>query len=296
VAPPTSHRELAGHTFLPSHLIRDPFSITAFGSYFGVGSGKALGPIIDRSQFPPVILQGQKWYSYSGFAEQVDMDVRLLENLSARLSLGGGTYTGALAGEGSALVVGTNVQGSGDLVVKGSWQLGDQWRLAATFGASYGPALAVLVIQGLIDAIKAGEVTADQFVSSTETLTWHVGVSSAWAPTPYLGVMLEAEYLNPRKTGAATYSQNGAKLAADLELDALPLVRWLPLAVNGVYSLTAPIGSNGVTTTREFGFGLFYSGRKDLSLGLEAIWRQGRLENDLVSKDELTWLSFRYYW
>jgi hypothetical protein len=39
-----SGRELGGHLFMPSHVIDDPFSYTAFGMYFGLGSGNALGP------------------------------------------------------------------------------------------------------------------------------------------------------------------------------------------------------------------------------------------------------------
>ena len=37
-------REMNGHYFLPSHLIEDPFSYTAFAMTFGLGSGNALGP------------------------------------------------------------------------------------------------------------------------------------------------------------------------------------------------------------------------------------------------------------
>ena len=39
-------REMNGHFFMPSHLIEDPFSYTAFAMFFGLGSGNALGPEI----------------------------------------------------------------------------------------------------------------------------------------------------------------------------------------------------------------------------------------------------------
>jgi hypothetical protein len=47
-----SHRELAGHVFVPSTIILDPFSQTAFGLKFGLGGGSATGPTLDWSGFP----------------------------------------------------------------------------------------------------------------------------------------------------------------------------------------------------------------------------------------------------
>ena len=35
-------REMNGHMFLPSHILSDPFSYTAFGTFFGLGGGNAL--------------------------------------------------------------------------------------------------------------------------------------------------------------------------------------------------------------------------------------------------------------
>jgi len=44
---PVSHRALAGHLFVPSHLVQDPFSYTAVGLFWGVGGGEAIGPTLD---------------------------------------------------------------------------------------------------------------------------------------------------------------------------------------------------------------------------------------------------------
>jgi hypothetical protein len=66
--------------------------------------------------------------------------------------------------------------------------------------------------------------------------------------------------------------------------------------VNFVYSVVGPLGSGGVTTTQNTGFGLFYTGRKDLALGIEIDWQQGRLESSLVSQATAAWVDFRYYW
>src|SRR5512137_504151 len=78
-------REMGGHFFMPSHLIDDPFSYTAFGMAFGLGSGNALGPNIQLQ--PPEILPGSKWYGYTGLGVGFLQNIRFLEYLSARIAV-----------------------------------------------------------------------------------------------------------------------------------------------------------------------------------------------------------------
>jgi hypothetical protein len=66
--------------------------------------------------------------------------------------------------------------------------------------------------------------------------------------------------------------------------------------MNLTYSITSPIGSSGVTTTQDYGVGLYYTGMPDLALGLELDWRNGRLTGQQVSESTLAWINFRYYW
>jgi hypothetical protein len=304
-APPAaekSHRELAGHLFMPSHLIQDPFSVTSFGSYFGLGAGNAVGPVLDPGP-PPAITANSKWYGYTGLAQEFDLNVRIIEYLSLRLFLGAGAFQGT--GSGSALVVGTNVRLTGDLELKGSLPLGEHVRLALSLGAAYGPVFNVLILEGVVDAINACRadpanctVDAGNFLQESDTTTWKGTLSFAWAPFPFLGVMANAGYLNPRQTstGKASLSQNGLRLGGALEFDAKPLVSWLPIGVSLVYDILSPVGGIGIATAQNMGFGFYYTGRKDLSLGLEIDWRSGRLESSLVSEATLAWVNFRYYW
>jgi len=87
-------REMGGHFFMPSHLIDDPFSYTAFGMTFGLGSGSALGPELHLSPPPPVITDGTKWYGYTGLGVGFIQNVRFLEYLSARLLVNTTAYLG----------------------------------------------------------------------------------------------------------------------------------------------------------------------------------------------------------
>jgi hypothetical protein len=294
-------REMGGHFFLPSHLIDDPFSYTAFGMTFGLGSGNALGPQLQLSPPPVQILPDSKWYGYTGLGVGFIQNVRFLEYLSARALINTTAYLGT--GSGAVIAVGSSARISGDVGVKGSLPAGDHFRFSATFDVSYGPVYSLLIAQGVADAVNACRVDPQTcqidlgaFLQAENTVTYIAGLAGAWAPLPYLGLIVNAQFIAPTKTGKASVSQNGYTLAGMVDFDARPLVRWLPLGMNLTYSITSPIGSNGVTTTQDYGVGLYYTGSPDLALGLELDWRKGRLAGQQVSESTLAWINFRYYW
>ena len=70
----------------------------------------------------------------------------------------------------------------------------------------------------------------------------------------------------------------------------------LPVGVSVAYQLTTGVGGNKVTTANEAGFGLYYTGRPDLALGIELDWRWSTLETQQISRSTLAWVNFRYYW
>ncbi len=288
-----SHRELAGHLFLPSHLIVDPFSCTAFGANFALGAGNVLAPRVDLSTSPPTVLAGTKWYGYTTLAQQFQLDVRFLEYLSARASVIAGAYLGT--GREAVLVVGTGLRLGGILGLKASLPIGEHVRLALSSNAQYGPVYNVLLLQGIRDAIANGSF--DQgFLQESDTITWVEGFSGAWAPWPFVGLTVNVDYLNPRKTGAASYSQNGMRAAAMADFDARPLLEWLPVGLNVAYAIIGPVGSGGLTTTQDFGFGAYYTGSRDLALGVEVDWESGTLEISHAATSTLAWINFRRYW
>ncbi len=293
-------RELGGHLFLPSHILEDPFSYTAFGTFFGLGAGNALGPTIVNDP-PPVHLGPDKWYGYTGLGLGMLLNVRILEYLSARAGLLTTAYLGT--GSGAAFTVGTSARITGDIGVKGSLPVGDTWRFSAALDVSYGPVYSLLLMNGIVDAINQCRVDPNQcFVDpgtgfqQINTVTWTGSLGAAWAPTPYLGFVGSFQFIAPSKSGDASIAQNGLTFAVSAEFDALPLVRWLPIGVNTAYQLTTGVGGNKVPTGNVAGFGLYYTGRKDLALGLEIDWKWDTLETQQVSTATLAWLNLRYYW
>jgi hypothetical protein len=298
---PKFGREMNGHYFLPSHLIEDPFSYTAFGMTFGLGSGNALAPELQLTPPPPVILQATKWVGYTGLGVGFIQNIRFLEYLSARIAVSTNAYLGT--GNGAILTVGTSARVTGDVGVKGSLPVGKYFRFSATADASYGPVYNVLIAEGLVDAIKSCQadptickVNLGSFLQQENTLTWTGGLAGAWAPFPFLGVIANLQFIAPTKTGKASESKNGLTAAGSVDFDAKPLLSWLPIGLNATYSITSPIGGNGVTTTQDWGFGLYYTGRHDMALGLELDWKFNRLESNQVGESTLAWINFRYYW
>jgi hypothetical protein len=291
-------REMNGHFFMPSHLIDDPFSYTAFAMYFGMGSGSALGP--ELQLLPPAVI-GEKWYGFTGLGLGMLMNVKILEYLSARALLNTTAYLGT--GSGAALTVGTSARITGDVGVKGSLPVGDNWRFAATLDVSYGPVFSLLLANGLVDALNNCRVNPSQCsynvgqgFQQINTVTWIGGLSGSWAPMPYLGFTGNFQFIAPTKTGDASIAENGLVFAGSGEFDFLPLVKWLPLGVNAAYQLTTGVGGNKVATANEAGFGFYYTGRPHLALGLEIDWKWSTLETQQASAATLAWVNFRYYW
>ena len=294
-AAPTDHRDLAGHHFLVSHLVEDPFSVTAFGLNVAFGAGEALGPSLDRTQDPPVIVAGSKWYGFVSLAEQFDLTVRILEYLSLHGGLVAGVRQGA--GNGSALVVGTNVQATGLLGVKGSLPLGNAVRVSLSGEGLYGPQMNVLLLQGLREGIANGTFTFRDAFNSREAVTANVTGGVAWAPATWLGLVGNLRYIHTRSVNIDNTSGDGFAAGASAEFDTLPLVSWLPLGLELAYRRMGSLNSGGgLALQDDLGFGVYYTGRRNLTLGLEVDRRQGRLETELRSNQAVAWVNFRYYW
>jgi hypothetical protein len=285
-------RDMGGHMFLPSHLIDNPFSETFVWMSIGLGAGEALGATIQPD--PPAVLPESRWYGYTGLGLLASGGVRVLEYLSVRGAVGTSAYLGS--GRDAALTIGSSARISGGMGAKGSLPVGENLRFAATFDASYGPVYSILIAQGLLDAINSGQISTSEFLQAYDTFTWIGGLVGSWAPWPFLGFTLDGKFLAPTKTGKASYAQNGIFAAAMADFDARPIWAWLPLGLNAAYTITSPVGGNGVSTLQEFGFGLYYTGRRDLGLGLQFEWKQGRLESQQASRATLVWLDLKYYW
>jgi hypothetical protein len=287
-------RELGGHQFLVSHLVEDPFSVTSFGVNLATGRGEALGPSLDLSTLPPTVLPESKWYSYTSLFQQFDFTARIIENLSLRA----GIVTGLRQGrsEGAALVVGSSLKISGLLGVKGSVALGDSLRLSLSGQGAYGPRANLLILQGLINAYQAGSFSAADLLNERNATSVATTAAAAWGPTPWLGFAVNVGYLHTKSVDVSGSTQDGVSGAGSAELDARPLVRWLPLGADFSYRRTWAVGNGSLADQDEWSWGIYYTGRRDLVLGFELDRVSGQLETEQRSEQTIGWLNFRYYW
>jgi len=294
-APPEpDHYALAGHHFLVSHIVQDPFSVTSFGMNFAVGVGQALGPSLDLSTSPPTVVANSRWYDYAGLMQQFDFTARILENLSVRAGLVAGLRQGA--GNGSALVVGTSLRVAGMGGVKGSVAVAPGVRLSLSGDIGYGPHLNFLLLQGIKQSLPSNSIDWSNVFKDRSSLTASLTGAAAWAIRPYLGLIANAQYLHSKNESVDKASQDGFAGAGSLEFDALPLVDWLPVGANVAYGQVGSNGSSGLAWQEVSGGGVYYTGRPHLSLGVEVEHRRGKLDTELKSKQTLAWVNFRYFW
>jgi hypothetical protein len=273
----------------------DPFSYTAVALFWGAGMGSATGPTLVQTSPPPNPRWALDWnntksYDYVGLGLGLLLNVRFLEYLSLSAGIGTTAYLGDSSA--SLLVVGTNAQLIANLALKGSLPIGEHVRVSVAAGMEYGPVFNALIAQGIINAIQSGELNVLQ---AEKAVTWAATAAVAWAPWRFLGLTGNARFLFPTGGGNVQYASNGVTLGAMADFDAMQVLPWLPVGVNAVYGIITPFGQGG-TTTQEFGFGLWYTGRKALAVGVELDWRRGRIASNLVSTATLAWLNLRYYW
>lgn len=140
---------------------------------------------------------------------------------------------------------------------------------AVYLDATYGPRYGILVLEAIEQALNGRADTASAF---TQSNAWTVtpGVAAAWAPHPSLGITGSTAYrwvsLDTTTTSRQNQSGVDVALAADLDLG-----YWTgaPVAVIGGWSMTAPLGSDGVSRVIDYSAGAYYTGRPALALGLE---------------------------
>jgi hypothetical protein len=291
-----SHRELAGHVFIPSHFVLTPFSNTSFGMSLAGAVGTATGPVIGIDPATGMVTKtGTADYPLSAFGPSLEASIRLLEFLDLRLGLVGLLFTGTTGP--AALVVGSGFQLGGNLGVTAGMNFGEHVRAGLTFDFVSSPQFNLLVLSGIATAIASGMIPApSNLLSKTNTITVEPGLVAAWAPWRFIGGTVNFQYLHPTTTGSYSSTLNGLALALLADFDLMQVVREVPLGLTATYKWITPIGSSGVSSTQDLVGGLFYTGRKDLALGLEIGQRVFHVQDTLKSSATFFYISVQYYW
>jgi hypothetical protein len=295
-SPRESPRALNGYVFQPSQLVTGPFSDTAFGMVTRFGSGDAEAPKYDLQGNQT----GTKKYTVAAFGQDINADFRLTPDIALRLDVGGVVFTG-VDGKGILVVGGTAQYGLHAGITAGR-DLNPRMRLSFVADVGVDPQLSVLVGNAVLRAIQSRAFDGEGLFSKVERLATNPGVSFAWAPSPAVGFVAEARYVWTRRVSTEEESQSRVTQAFSLGgiagLDLEPLAH-VPIGVQLSYRADLPL-AGGYQEVHQPGLGIYYTRRARLALGLETVWRHGRIrpgvEPTLKSDTVSAGIIFRYYW
>jgi hypothetical protein len=300
-------RELAGHLFMPVAGMTGPFATTSFGSFMILGAGSTEASLtLQLPGTPPPAPQ-----TFSGSVEYVAVggilgfEYAFLPGFAARVGISQTIYTGTTGA--SAAVVGSNARLGGNVGLTAGLPIGQRLRVAAVFDASYAPRLGLILgpaIQSTFQSCATGVANCrfdfDNLFQQKNVLTLQPGIAAGWAISKALGLTGNVSYVYNSTTASnqETLSQGGVSFAAALDFDFMGFSS-VPLGLQLNWSTLVPF-SGGDTSIgyTDLGGGIFYTGRKELSIGLQIVDRRFRVTPDVdVSwKNVVGSIGLRYYW
>ncbi|HEY1417422.1 MAG TPA: hypothetical protein VGF41_05930, partial [Myxococcaceae bacterium] len=252
-------RQLGEHVFIPRLEVYNPFTSSDIASTSGFGYGTAGGPTFNL-QGQPVNLADYQIVAYSqSFSGQWG----IADWWAVRLIVNGTLYTGA---NGSAIAgIGVNGVVRGGAGTTLSWRVAPTFRLGLLLDVTFGPSIGISILEAIQNSIADDSVQTPVHTSSSTVIT--PTLSAAWSFARGWGLLVNASFIhstvtaNEDSVGANQLQIQGA-LDLDLkELGSIPM--GFGLNFSGAYS-------TGEQTFRRYvyGLGIFYTGRKELTLGL----------------------------
>jgi hypothetical protein len=287
-------RELNGHFFVPSLTVPDPFVPTLFSLSTGAGHAWVDGPSFDPRGNPV----GGESYRAAALAESMTFQAAILSWWALRLASGGGLYGGVNAR--SALVLGAIIPLDVTPGTTVSWKIGRFVRLGGTFDFQYQYRTVIDPLAAVRTSLASSQVDTSQVHQRVNSYSVIPGATVAAALHPAVGLVGSVQYLwNGRDDGTSTQSVSYIVIGVSAQLDLKPLVSRVPLGVLGAYRAQIPFESSERLIQSVEG-ALFYTGRKDLALGLDlqGQWFDLRPGSPfpLSASALIAALTVRYYW
>lgn len=283
-------RTLGEHEFIQSRLVRDPFTATFVAFTVAHGYAWTTGPRLDvlgRSF-------GERDYELGAIIQSVEAGVRFADWFSLRLAGATTVFTG-LGGE-AVLVVGSTALFTGLAGVTFGLPVGERSRLALTFDATWKPQWDVLVAAAVERAVRESAVGSQGLLVRSNDLFLVPGLAGAFGFNRTFGAGFSLQYVHTRRDVVNGDVEHVGAFAAGLQLNAdLAPATSIPIAFVGSYRVAVPF-EDGEETDHEVGLGLFYSGRPELVLGLDASVRWFELRQVFDTTALFVTATLRYYW
>jgi hypothetical protein len=241
--------------------------------------------------------------SYAVVGGIFNYEYAFFRNFAARIVLAETLYSGTTGA--AAAVVGTNARLSGDVGFTGGLTIGDSLRVSGVFDASYAPRIGLLLgpaVKSAYESCTMGitECTFDfgKLFESENVLTLTPGVAAAWAPLQALGVTGNVSYVSSSiDTEGAELGYDALSFGAALDFD-FHEISSIPVGIQATWNSLVPIAGSDAFAFTDLGGGVLYTGRDNLSLGLQAVNRRFRVvpEVDVSWSTFVATLGLRYYW
>jgi hypothetical protein len=280
-------RVLNGHLFLPSEVVGDPFTPTYLDESTGFGYASLRTTQVDNSGNPIGTSQFQLGALGQGFKFQLG----ILDSWAARLAASGTALSGINAD--SALIAGATVGYTLSTGATYSFMQGNL-RMAGSLDLDYAPLYTFSPVGALLSTISTGKIDTSTLFTSSDTIRIRPAFLVAMGISPSLGLRGVVDYVQEFVTSTPS-SRNGAvDLGAALDVDLRALTA-VPLGLLAGYKLMVPTSGDG--WGHQLALGVFYTGARNLGLGLETVLQlpaapAGTSDFYVL----LASLTLRYYW
>jgi hypothetical protein len=287
-------RELNGHVFIPSLAVPDPFLSMHVVLDIGAGYSWIDGPSFDvRGN-----LIGGASYRAEALAVAALFQASVTRWLALRLGGGGGLNGGDDAR--SALVVGMVEPLSITAGATASWQLGRMVRLGPTLDFTYAHIKLIQPLDAIRNSLIVNQVDTAGASQRVHNYSLLPGVALAIAPHPAVGLLAAAQFVWAGFDNDSSFRNLGYfVLGFSAQLDLRNLTRKAPIAFLLSYRTQIPFESE-TRFTHTLETGIFYTGRREIDLGLDLQARWFDLRPDsLIPLDTTQLVSvllLRYHW
>ena len=295
---------LEGHRFIPTSTVPDPFITSYLRSNTGFGFLLDANIPIQSPGDSIVVLQGDIAFAVLGFEYQQ----AIVDFLALRIGFGGAVRTGTngetLIAEGLSATYSFNFGVTGRVLhsenfilsavadfasnkIIGVDPFGWAERVAAECGGLPEEEVAECILNSEEDLLTSGRSNA---------ITG--GARGAWSPATWFGLRGRVEFgagdaFDPEADLGTTILNLGAVADIDLiEVTTVPIGFLLGYDAE----LFGSRGSDIAESATRFNLGLFYTGRKEFSVGVETLWGRVNLtqSEDRVDSSTIN-LRLRYF-
>ena len=168
---------------------------------------------------------------------------------------------------------------------------------------SYSPSVALTIaeaLQSVVDSCEQPEgcsVSTGSAIDIENIARVEPALALAWSPWRPLGITTNVTYVRLDGNGD-TGTSNGVKLGGAVEFDLGPAVG-VPVGLQAVVAWTAPVGESSFQHVTDAGVGLYYTGRQELSVGVQVVGRRYAIEPEFVETEWSTYFTtfgLRYFW